>query len=50
MKGRWIFAVAAAGALVVQGSADAHHSFAAEFDRALPITVTGSVTRPPSCV
>jgi hypothetical protein len=45
MKGRWIFAVAAAGALVMQGAADAHHSFAAEFDRALPITVTGSVTK-----
>ena len=45
MKGRWIFAAAAAGALVVQGSAVAHHSFAAEFDRAQPITVTGSVTK-----
>ncbi len=37
MKGHWIFAaaaVAAAGSLMVQGPALAHHSFAAEFDRA----------------
>jgi hypothetical protein len=34
-----------AGALLAQGSALAHHSFAAEFDRALPITVTGTVTK-----
>ena len=27
------------------GSASAHHSFAAEFDRAMPITVTGTVTK-----
>jgi hypothetical protein len=48
MKSHWIFAAAAAaaiGSLLVQGSAVAHHSFAAEFDRDMPITVTGSVTK-----
>jgi hypothetical protein len=48
MKGRWILAaaaVAAAGSMLVQRAAVAHHSFAAEFDRAQPITVTGSVTK-----
>ena len=37
--------VAAAGALLLTAPASAHHSFAAEFDRAMPITVTGTVTR-----
>jgi hypothetical protein len=37
--------VAAAGALLLTASASAHHSFAAEFDRAMPITVTGTVTK-----
>ena len=39
------FAVAAAGALLTMSAASAHHSFAAEFDRDLPITVTGTVTK-----
>jgi hypothetical protein len=46
MKARWIFAAATAfGALLAQGVALAHHSFAAEFDRNMPVTVTGSVTK-----
>jgi hypothetical protein len=47
MKGRLQISAAAlaAGALLAQGSALAHHSFAAEFDRNMPITVTGSVTK-----
>jgi hypothetical protein len=39
-----MFAVAV-GLGLAQGSVSAHHSFAAEFDRNLPITVTGSVTK-----
>ena len=45
MKGRWFVAVAAAGVIMLQGQVAAHHSFAAEFDRNLPITITGSVTK-----
>jgi Family of unknown function (DUF6152) len=30
---------------LIQNVAEAHHSFAAEFDRDLPITVTGTVTK-----
>jgi hypothetical protein len=40
-----ILTIAAAGALLSTGSALAHHSFAAEFDRNMPITVTGTVTK-----
>jgi len=45
MKRVAIFTVAAAGALLSAASASAHHSFAAEFDRNLPVTVTGTVTK-----
>lgn len=45
MKRVAIFAVAAASALLAMSTAFAHHSFAAEFDRDMPITVTGTVTK-----
>ncbi len=45
MKRASTLMVAAAGALLLTTSASAHHSFAAEFDRAMPITVTGTVTK-----
>jgi hypothetical protein len=45
MKRASTLAIAAAGATYLTLSASAHHSFAAEFDRAMPITVTGTVTK-----
>jgi len=45
MKPAWILTIAAASAILATGSASAHHSFAAEFDRSLPVTVTGTVTK-----
>ena len=45
MRTQWLWAVAVAGSILTQGSAVAHHSFAAEFDRSQPITVTGTVTK-----
>jgi len=45
MKVHWLWATAVAGSLLTQGAAVAHHSFAAEFDRSMPITVTGAVTK-----
>lgn len=46
MKPSFFVTVAAASAiLLTAASAAAHHSFAAEFDRNLPITVTGTVTK-----
>ena len=45
MKKHGLWAAAVAGSLLAQGAAVAHHSFAAEFDRSMPITVTGAVTK-----
>jgi hypothetical protein len=45
MKRASILAATFAGALLSSASSSAHHSFAAEFDRALPIIVTGTVTK-----
>ena len=45
MKGLGLFAAAAVGVILVQGPVLAHHSFSAEFDRNMPVTVTGSVTK-----
>jgi hypothetical protein len=40
-----LLTIAAAGAWLLAAPSSAHHSFAAEFDRDLPITVTGTVTK-----
>jgi hypothetical protein len=45
MKRDFVATVAAAGAALLVAPSWAHHSFAAEFDRNLPITVTGTVTK-----
>ena len=45
MKRASILTIAAAGVLLSTASASAHHSFAAEFDRDMPISVTGTVTK-----
>ena len=45
MKRFFVLAIAAAGVSWLTGPASAHHSFAAEFDRDMPITVTGTVTK-----
>lgn len=44
MKKTILAAAAVAGGLLSMGSAIAHHSFAAEFDRSKPIELTGRVT------
>jgi hypothetical protein len=46
MKARSVFVFAAiAAAVIAQAPAVAHHSFAAEFDRSIPVNVTGTVTK-----
>lgn len=40
-----ILAIAATSVWLLAGEAAAHHSFSAEFDRNLPVTVTGTVTK-----
>jgi hypothetical protein len=44
MKRAYILTIAAAGVSLSTGPASAHHSFAAEFDRDMPITRTRAST------
>ena len=46
MNGRFLLVLAGGLAMVLgAGPIEAHHSFAAEFDREKPITLTGTVTK-----
>jgi len=45
MKAKFALLIASAGLLAVTTPLLAHHSFAAEYDSAKPITLTGSVTK-----
>jgi hypothetical protein len=45
MNNALLSTIAAASAFALTGTVAAHHSFSAEFDRDMPITVTGTVTK-----
>ena len=45
MRAYIIGSLVVVGALLIGSQATAHHSFAAEFDRAKPVTLTGIVTK-----
>jgi len=45
MKRRWMIVLAAVAAVLLEQPATAHHSFDAEFDRAKPVTLKGTVTK-----
>ena len=45
MKAKFSLLIASVGLLAVSAPVFAHHSFAAEYDNAKPITLTGTVTK-----
>jgi hypothetical protein len=45
MKAKFGFVIASLGLLIAAAPVFAHHSFAAEYDNAKPITLTGTVTK-----
>ena len=45
MRAKFVFLIASAGVLAAAAPMFAHHSFAAEYDNAKPVTLTGTVTK-----